>query len=874
LNWLIGIILVFIFIYSPFKRGLFFDPEMYLIEAVIMSSFVVWAVYSFFSKKVNVSNIYYALFLVPLTYVVSFIHAESPSGNFDNLFRWIAYTCFFIMLLSLGKHEWFGKKLSVIFQLTGIIIVLFSLAGLFGWVEYKDLLMGERLTGPFQYANTFASLMGAFWLYSTFTVLKSFNKPKQLILCSLPLIAYGVSFFHAYSRGALLLFPIAWFIGLILIKAKDQLNYILVTAATMLLTIASFYVLSDNASGKTLGLAILIVAALVLTAIIYLLSTKQVQGWINNISAKGVLSKYGHVIIPVGMLLIAFLLILDIINNGLFYKVLPETLQQRINNLSLHSASALGRTGMFKDAFEISKLQPIFGAGGEGWRVLFPHYQTEPYFSNEVHNGYLEILLNVGWFGFLIFALGMLGLCILAIRRFKAAGTGEKKLEMAAGISAIAMILLHAGIDFDFSFGVIWFALFWLFAILLQGGVEKQPVLNASAQYAWLAGRILITAFVITGAVFAFRFHIAEQQLTAIRGQQIDVNQGIQVYSSAAKFNPYKVEFEMQLAIIYANEFVNSKNPQSKEMAEEYIRKVEALEPNNAVAQYQISQIHIMTGDYDRANEYLARAIEFDPFNLEYYQTTLDLNRQLAAYFESNGDPDRAKSHAETAVRYYEQYVGWYAQFINVQVPDRRPMLMSKEARLAATRSYLMLQRPEQAFEAVKRYNPNLENGVYDEAQGKLLVQSFNILTLEEVLKLNTNRIMILSVKDEATQNLPSSAIGLLEGMGSSIASLNYRGSYSSVIYGGRVVAENISNESEAVLDSANSPDLASVFGDREFKIYSAGQPFGNRSSILIDDVEYSRNGRGINIAVFDNDFNYITTLSFDTNRSDVNIYK
>ncbi len=53
---------------------------------------------------------------------------------------------------------------------------------------------------------------------------------------------------------------------------------------------------------------------------------------------------------------------------------------------------------------------------------------------------------------------------------------------------------------------------------------------------------------------------------------------------------------------------------------------------------------------------------------------------------------------------------------------------------------------------------------------------------------------------------------------------------------------------------------------DAEYTIVSAGFECGDYSSIIIDGVEYSRNNRGLNIVVYNNETGQvIDTVCFDT---------
>src|SRR5690606_37347501 len=113
---------------------------------------------------------------------------------------------------------------------------------------------------------------------------------------------------------------------------------------------------------------------------------------------------YYRFIVPMLVVVIGTFVWIDIQNHGAIYRQLPTSFQERITNINAEASSALARAKMYEDAWKMSKDAPWLGLGGDGWKSLYTSYQSEPYLSNEIHNGYLEVLLNTGWIGFSLFA--------------------------------------------------------------------------------------------------------------------------------------------------------------------------------------------------------------------------------------------------------------------------------------------------------------------------------------------------------------------------------------------------------------------------------------------------------------------------------------
>jgi len=83
------------------------------------------------------------------------------------------------------------------------------------------------------------------------------------------------------------------------------------------------------------------------------------------------------------------------------YKYIPENLAKRITSISLEETSASGRFTFYKDAFKIIKDYPIIGAGGGGWASLYFGYQSHLYWSNQVHNYFMQVWIETGTLGLL-----------------------------------------------------------------------------------------------------------------------------------------------------------------------------------------------------------------------------------------------------------------------------------------------------------------------------------------------------------------------------------------------------------------------------------------------------------------------------------------
>jgi len=76
--------------------------------------------------------------------------------------------------------------------------------------------------------------------------------------------------------------------------------------------------------------------------------------------------------------------------------LLPKALAARIMGFSLGERSVWERLWWSKDALGLVKDSPILGSGGGGWAARYWQYQTYNYYTREIHNDYIQTLVETG----------------------------------------------------------------------------------------------------------------------------------------------------------------------------------------------------------------------------------------------------------------------------------------------------------------------------------------------------------------------------------------------------------------------------------------------------------------------------------------------
>lgn len=158
------------------------------------------------------------------------------------------------------------------------------------------------------------------------------------------------------------------------------------------------------------------------------------------------------------------------------------------------------------------------------------------------------------------------------------------------------------------------------------------------------------------------------------------------------------------------------------------------------------------------------------------------------------------------------------------------------------------------------------KNKIYDEALEKYMDIS-NVAKLELETDFGTyisklteidNKIVIISAQSDYISGLDSCSLKKLEEMGLKlIADGAFMDSYIAIINNGQVFYEAVSNRKIEYNTECESNII---------EIESSGWSNGSYSSIKINGIEYSQNSSGLNIVVWDNDYEIpIDSVAFNT---------
>lgn len=659
--WFIFSVLSLIFIISPYDRGLYFITDLYGFTITLTVLLLVIIIRLFLYKEQWDMKVVGVAFLMPLCYLLPLPGAVSPQGAGEELIRWTTYFSFFVLLYWVTAKQEIKRWLPFIFQLTGSWISLWMILGALGLIDNKGLFISGRFAGVLQYPNTFAVILGVFFLFSLVMLTDSNLSSKNIVIFSFPLVIYLICFIQTYSRGMLLVLPATWFIGLLFLSFKKQVEYSLFT---LIAIIFAFIIYQLHSLSPFLYLLLLALFSMIVIFIVISMKKSRFIVFLNLVTTKDwMIKKYMPLVVPVFIIIIGIAGSLDLKYHGLVYRLLPQVLQERLDSISLQTNTAKERYIFADDAFALSADSPIFGHGGGAWETVYKTYQQSPYTSNKIHNGYLEWLVDTGWVGICLFLIAFGYYIFLMLRKIKEERESTSSL---AALMGLVVILTHSLIDFNFSYGTVWFILFFLLAIGLPRQLERKAsiqTLHPFVKFITNRGSVILIAFVVflTG-IYSFRSmqaakwynHSKETNVIFVKREYlekaIDLNSSNTIYISSL--------LDLELEMLKKGEV------QSNELKELLLQFIEK-EPENGRIFYKAAEVAEEIDENEMAYYFYEKALELDHFNKKLYESSMRFKSIMALKDRLNRE-----FYAQSILSDYKKMIKWDNKLRELHLPE------------------------------------------------------------------------------------------------------------------------------------------------------------------------------------------------------------
>ncbi|MCD5413933.1 MAG: O-antigen ligase family protein, partial [Clostridiales bacterium] len=302
---------VFLFM-LPFYRGLYFQGEIMIAHIVSLFLFIIHIISKMINKKKIelVSHTDYIAVLLIIAYLLPIIFFRWANlRDSVGMVLWSINTfIIYLMVKDYSRDELYKKLVLNAILASGVAVISVGLLASFGYVEYADAFMGNRISSTFQYPNTLA----AYTMILFFITFGMMNEEKKYWLKTIYAVVGFLMFFvfvFTYSRAAWIIFPFIAFIYFMAIpyKAKAQAIFyaisVLAPTIGLMQPFTRYLGVEDEIKKQALitlliGMAVFMIIHIVLDKIIRLINEKQIK-YVFIASALAIAISIGFVFIAI-----------------------------------------------------------------------------------------------------------------------------------------------------------------------------------------------------------------------------------------------------------------------------------------------------------------------------------------------------------------------------------------------------------------------------------------------------------------------------------------------------------------------------------------------------------------------------------------------
>lgn len=334
-------------------------------------------------------------------------------------------------------------------------------------------------------------------------------------------------------------------------------------------------------------------------------------------------------------------------NIKLSYQFIPENIINRINVLDLNQQSFITRTAYYKDSFTIFKSYPIFGAGGGAWNGLYAKYQSEPYFSTEAHNYFLQTLVELGTVGILLM-MGLLGTILtLFIMLIK-----KRDLMQMTILFGVLSLLTHSTLDFNFSYLSIPLLMWGLIALVDIEPIKdiNKTIKNKFNKRIHSLIPLVLTLPLIFIAVSFYGGHQSAASGIRVLQQEGDFEKGYALLENAITRDPFNQDFRADIVQLQIMAAEQNQEQVWFQMAEENLQAAMKYVPYNDNILRQIGELYLSYGEFDKGFEYIEKMIESAPMRPTNYEAKVSAYTIVGNHYFDVEEEDKAVEMFEKVV--------------------------------------------------------------------------------------------------------------------------------------------------------------------------------------------------------------------------------
>ena len=684
LNWPMAGLLVSA-VLPMYFRGLFFMRDQIIAFVLVGSFFLIWMRSTALDiRTLATTRLDLTALGLAAVYVATVPFAAQPHAALTELFKYGLYLMVFFLASRLPNK--ISDRLTVLWALligiAGTAIV--GLLAVSGPWRYPGALMDYRLASTFQYPNSFASVLAAGFVLALGLMEIHSKRGTRLLVSGLASLLL-LSFIYTYSRGALVILPIA-VAALIALLPKERRPMAIARTLAIILAVTAGMPWFGKGLQKSDGLVwqgwmLTLALTLVLT---FLLELPDIKRYLPVMAIALV------VVLAVGGIVLV--------------SHLPKTLLDRLGSFSFSQRSFWERLAWDYDALKIILASPLVGYGGGGWQAVYTRFQSYGYVTTVPHNAFMQTGVETGLVGLAL----LVAVWFFFVKALSLKGRTDPEDHDGLFIRTVVVtgltIGVHSIVDFDLSLSGISIVLWTLFGlangVVLQGRTAHRQVWWARAkskpnafyhrQTFWLTAIFLIMALI--GASFISGNVIRQRALDEYCSGKID--KAVADMLLASKLDPLNPAVWTLAAQL-------EEQKENYDVAYRLNKRALTLDRYDATILTVQSRLAYRIGNADEAITTAKRAISAQPQVPLRYETLADLYFSLGKYFLGQSG-EQARAQAE----FFFKLIPPLAQ----QMRDRSESNRFKNApdalppatapmELYVGQSYLVLNQDEQAVE-------------------------------------------------------------------------------------------------------------------------------------------------------------------------------
>lgn len=447
-------------------------------------------------------------------------------------------------------------------------------------------------------------------------------------------------------------------------------------------------------------------------------------------------------------------------------RILPRPFWERMQTVDTETILSQERVFWAKEALQLIKSRPLFGYGGGGWESVYRSNQAYNYTSTQVHNDWLQLGVETGLVGLLVWVGLWTAWLYGGVKAFKAS-SGRERTYIWAVLAAVAAIGGHALIDFDLSLGAVSIALWFGFGVIsglapvkegnqeetLPRRVKEHGRSNNRNNYVLLGIAVLCLLFTFVAGSLISAYSFAAKGVAAV--EQGDGTKGLAYLTKASIYDPFEASYNIDSAML---SLLKGDVEQAVLLGERAAKK----DRYNWQIHLNLAEIYWQRDEWERCIHAATQAKLCAPLLQEVNNSVARIYALVGIRYLEDGNKEAAWPLFEQVAAMPDEFKNYFEQLPeNVQklwLPSRR-LRVDPELALNVGIAEYLLGRTKQAVEhfelAIENEANKAESMVWLAAVKEKLGQIEEaeallnrVLELDENMAMNYYAVMNLPTKD------------------------------------------------------------------------------------------------------------------------------